>query len=129
MTGAAISADVAVVGAGIIGLSTALELARRGRRVVVVERWMIGAEASSRNAGGVRQQGRAWQEIPLAKLAVSLWQNLDETLRRPTGYRQCGHVYVAETTDEMELLAMQRSQERQLGLDTELIDEIGRAHV
>jgi sarcosine oxidase, subunit beta len=122
MTDAAISADVAIVGAGIIGLSTALELARRGRRVVVVERWMIGAEASSRNAGGVRQQGRAWQEIPLAKLAVSLWQNLDEALRRPTGYRQCGHVYVAETTDEMEHLATQRSQERQLGLDTELID-------
>ncbi len=117
-----ITADIAIVGAGIVGCSTALELVRRGKRVVVLERGMIGVEASSRNAGGVRQQGREFAEIPLAKLAVSLWEKLDDSLRRETGYRQCGHVYVAESEAELELLATRRSQERQLGLHTELID-------
>jgi glycine/D-amino acid oxidase-like deaminating enzyme len=117
-----IAADVAIVGAGIVGVSTALELLRRGKRVVVLERWMIGAEASSRNAGGVRQQGRAWQEMPMAKMAVGMWQQLDASVRRPSGYLQCGHVYVAENQAELDHLGVQRSQERQLGLDTELID-------
>jgi len=52
-----VSADVAIIGGGIAGASTALALAERGRRAVVLERWMIGAEASGRNGGGVRQQG------------------------------------------------------------------------
>ena len=116
-----LSADVVVIGGGIAGASTALALARRGRRVVLLERWLIGAEASGRNAGGVRQQGRLPAEIPLARRAVKIWETLDASLGRPTGYRQCGHVYVAENETEMEALAEQHAQERQHGLDSELI--------
>ncbi len=123
-----LSADVVVIGGGIAGASTALALARRGRRVVLLERWLIGAEASGRNAGGVRQQGRKLEEIPLARRAVEIWETLDASLGRPTGYRQSGHVYVAEDDAEMEALAEQRAQERQHGLESELIspDELRR---
>lgn len=116
-----IGADVAIIGAGIAGASAALALARRGRRAVVLERWMIGAEASGRNGGGVRQQGRLLPEIPLARRAVAMWMQLDTTLNRATGYRQTGHIYVAENAAEMDALAEQRAQERQLGLNSELI--------
>ncbi len=117
-----VSADVAIVGGGIAGASAALSLARRGRRAVVLERWLIGAEASGRNGGGVRQQGRLAPEIPLARRAVQMWTRMDAQLRRATGYRQTGHVYVAETSAEMEALAEQGARERQLGLETELIE-------
>lgn len=43
------SADVVVIGAGIIGVSTAWELARRGLSVVVCEKGVIAGEQSSRN--------------------------------------------------------------------------------
>ncbi|MFN3612635.1 NAD(P)/FAD-dependent oxidoreductase, partial [Tepidimonas sp.] len=46
-----VRADVVVVGAGLAGLSVALELAERGRRVVVLEAGRIGASASGRNGG------------------------------------------------------------------------------
>lgn len=117
-----ISADAAIIGGGIAGASAALALARRGRRAVVLERWLIGAEASGRNGGGVRQQGRLTPEIPLARRAVAIWTRMDTHLGRATGYRQTGHVYVAETVAEMEALAEQRARERQLGLETELIE-------
>ena len=51
-------ADVVVVGAGIVGCATAYFLARRGARVVVVERGPVPGEQSRKNWGFVRQQGR-----------------------------------------------------------------------
>lgn len=43
------SEDVVIIGGGLIGVSTALELAERGLKVVVCEKGTIGAEQSSRN--------------------------------------------------------------------------------
>src|SRR2546421_11020562 len=48
--------DVAVVGAGVVGLAIARELGRRGARVAVFERTGIGAGASGVQPGGVRRQ-------------------------------------------------------------------------
>ncbi|MGZ3375687.1 MAG: NAD(P)/FAD-dependent oxidoreductase [Phenylobacterium sp.] len=48
-----IEADVCVVGGGLAGLTAALELARRGRRVCLVEAQRIGWGASGRNGGFV----------------------------------------------------------------------------
>ncbi len=48
-----LKADVVVVGAGLAGLTTALELVRRGLKVVVVERGLVGSGASGRNGGFV----------------------------------------------------------------------------
>ena len=50
--------DVVVIGAGIIGMSTAYLLAERGVRVLVCEKGRVAGEQSSRNWGWVRQQGR-----------------------------------------------------------------------
>ena len=58
-------ADVVVVGAGIVGCATAYFLARRGARVVVVERGAVPGEQSRKNWGFVRQQGRDPLEMPL----------------------------------------------------------------
>ena len=117
-----IDADVVIVGGGIIGLSAAYYLARTGRRsVALLERRTFGWEASGRNAGGVRQQGRDLREIPLAMLAVSTWATWNEELRGPTYYRRSGNVYIASTQDEMDRLVEQAREERRAGLETEIL--------
>ncbi|MCL6705429.1 FAD-binding oxidoreductase [Pseudomonas sp. R2.Fl] len=51
------SADTLVLGAGIIGVSTAIHLARRGRSVVLVDRRGAGEETSFGNAGLIQREG------------------------------------------------------------------------
>ncbi|MEO6608097.1 MAG: FAD-binding oxidoreductase [Aestuariivirga sp.] len=95
------SADVVVIGAGIAGISTALELAERGLRVVVVEKGEVAAEQSSRNWGWVRQMGRDPREIPLMQESLRLWRGMNARVGADTGLQVCGISYLAQ--DEKEL--------------------------
>ena len=56
---------VVVIGGGIIGISTALALARAGVAVTLCEKGVLAGEQSSRNWGWVRKTGRDSREIPL----------------------------------------------------------------
>ncbi|KQT69043.1 MULTISPECIES: NAD(P)/FAD-dependent oxidoreductase [unclassified Aureimonas] len=85
--------DVVVIGGGIIGVSTALELAERGVSVALCEKGGIGHEQSSRNWGWVRISRRDPREVPLMAEALRLWQGLDERIGRPTGYKRAGIVF------------------------------------
>lgn len=89
--------DVVVIGGGIIGACTALELAERGVSVLLCEKGQIGAEQSSRNWGWVRIALRDPREIPLMAEAARLWQGLDQRTGRKTGYTQAGILYAAPT--------------------------------
>lgn len=51
--------DVVVIGGGVIGVSAAYHLAKKGHSVALVEKGHVGGEQSSRNWGWCRQQGRA----------------------------------------------------------------------
>jgi glycine/D-amino acid oxidase-like deaminating enzyme len=91
---------VVVIGGGIIGVSTALELAERGVPVVLLEKGIIAGEQSSRNWGWCRQMGRDHSEIPLILESMKLWRGMNERIGSETGYRQCGILYLAATQAE-----------------------------
>lgn len=89
--------DVVVIGGGIVGASTALELAERGLSVLLCEKGQIGAEQSSRNWGWVRITCRDPREIPLMAEAMRLWAGLDARLERSTGYTRAGIAFGARS--------------------------------
>jgi len=91
--------DVAIVGGGIIGISTALALARKGVRVAVFEKGMIAGEQSSRNWGWIRTVGRDPKELPLSAIANDMWADIQARIN--VGYRRTGLAYLAETDNEM----------------------------
>jgi glycine/D-amino acid oxidase-like deaminating enzyme len=93
--------SVAVIGGGIVGIATALELAERGVEVAVFEKGVIAGEQSSRNWGWCRQMGRDPREIPLIVESLALWRKMNERVGAETGFRQCGIVYLCETEDEL----------------------------
>ena len=59
-------ADVVVIGGGIVGVSAAFYLAKKGASVALCEKGRIASEQSSRNWGWCRTMGRDEAEIPLA---------------------------------------------------------------
>lgn len=91
-TGQPARADVVIVGGGIIGAATALELAERGLSVVLCEKGVIAGEQSSRNWGWVRLSRRDPREIDLMAASIRLWEGLAERIGADVGYRQCGIV-------------------------------------
>jgi glycine/D-amino acid oxidase-like deaminating enzyme len=68
------NADVVVIGAGIVGVFTAWFLAKRGMKVALVEKGIVGGEQSSRNWGWCRQQNRDARELPIATESLRLWE-------------------------------------------------------
>ena len=88
-------ADVVVVGAGIVGCATAYFLARRGLRVVVVERGRLPGEQSRKNWGFVRQQGRDPLEMPLMLEANRMWRGLERELGADIEWTQGGNLALA----------------------------------
>ena len=67
-----ISADVIIIGGGIVGCSTAMNLSQYGKSVILLEKDVAGRQASGVNAGGVRQLFRDICEIPLSLASHSL---------------------------------------------------------
>lgn len=92
--------DVVVIGGGIIGSSTALELAERGLRIALCEKGGIGKEQSSRNWGWVRISRRDPREVPLMAEALRLWSGLNERTGRETGYRRSGIIFTCATDQQ-----------------------------
>lgn len=111
------TSDVVIVGAGIVGCATAYNLARRGARVVVLEKEDVAQEASGRNRGNVRLQLRNRLELPIALESVKLWEGADEELGMSTEYRTVGNLLVTYHDNIAQGFAAEVERHRTLGLD------------
>lgn len=120
-----LEAEVVIIGGGIPGVAAAYYLAKAGRKVVLLERSEVGGEASGRNGGGVRQQGRDPAELPFAMASVKIWETLDEEVGIDTEYRQWGNVWTATSESGMRDLEERWKRERASGLPVEMLDHKG----
>lgn len=95
------ASDVVVIGGGIIGITSALFMAREGISVTVCEKGEVGHEQSGRNWGWVRIMGRDPGEIPLGLESMRLWSDMDRLVGGDTGFTRSGIVYVADTAAKL----------------------------
>ena len=77
------AAAVVIIGAGVTGLSAAWWLARSGIDVLVLDKGIVGWEASGRNGGGASHY-----QSPLFAEEQRLWPQMDELLGYPTEYQR-----------------------------------------
>jgi sarcosine oxidase subunit beta len=116
-----LTADVAIIGGGIAGCSTALHLSWRGASAVLLERGVCGGQASGVNYGGVRQQGRALAELPLARRSREMWSRLGEIVGTDCEFMATGHIKLARSEADMAELEAYREAVRPYGLELELL--------
>ncbi len=114
-------ADVVVIGAGIIGVMTAWELAKTGLRTVLLEKGRVAGEQSSRNWGWIRQQGRDLVELPIMVEANRMWQQLAAEVGEDLGLRQTGVMYLASRAKGLKSFEDFMPHARANGLDTVLL--------
>lgn len=116
-----LQADAVIIGGGIVGGSAALFMRQAGLSVILLDKGFCGAQASGVNYGGVRRQGRAPEQLPLAQRSHELWARLPELIGIDGEYMRCGHLKLARTEAQFEALEAYAAKVRPLGLDVEMI--------
>jgi sarcosine oxidase, subunit beta len=114
--------DVIVVGGGIMGAATAFFLRRRGLSVTLIERGLIGQQASGTNFGNVRRQGRYLRQLPLANRSREIWGKLHELLGEDVEFLATGHIRVTYDDATIANFEEYAREARHYGLDLEIIN-------
>jgi sarcosine oxidase subunit beta len=116
--------EVAVVGAGIVGLACARELDARGKQVVVLEREGIAAGASGVQPGGVRQQWGTRVACRLARESIAFWREADDRLssRVPLTLRTGGYLFVAQSEATLSQLTANVRLQQEEGIRSHVVD-------
>ena len=96
------TADVVIIGGGIIGVSTAYFLAKAGIKACLCEKGYISGEQSGRNWGFVRMQGRDEREIPMVLESQKIWRQFSSEVAIDTGYQEGGCLFTANDEKELE---------------------------
>lgn len=115
------TADVVIIGGGIIGCWTALRLARLGQKVTVIERAEIAHHGSGRNRGNVRVQLREPAERALINRSLILWQELEDQARKSIEYRVTGNLLVSYDPTLLSDFEMEATHHRDLGYDARVV--------
>ena len=113
--------EVVVVGGGVIGVFTALYLARMGKSVFLCEKGRIAGEQSSRNWGWIRQHGRDEAELPIMMRSLELWHEANAQTDGACGIVTTGVSYLSSTERHLAIDEQWLEIARRHGLHSELL--------
>ncbi|MCX5989036.1 MAG: FAD-dependent oxidoreductase, partial [Chloroflexi bacterium] len=115
------SADMVVIGGGILGTATAFNASRRGLRVVVVERGKrLGGLTTQASAGGYRMQFDTREEIALLKESLDFWDAFaDEVGDATADLRRTvnGYLWVTRQLDRVASQQAQVAKQLSMGVE------------
>jgi sarcosine oxidase, subunit beta len=117
------TADIVIIGGGVMGASAAYHLAQRGMKDIVLleKEEFFGTGATGRCAGGVRYQFSTEINVRLSLESLPMLERFREEIGQDVDYRQCGYLLIA--TNEKDATTFQRNVELQnsLGVATQLL--------
>lgn len=98
-----ISADAVIIGAGLQGIMTAINLTERGLKVVICEKGAVGGEQSGRAYSQIISYKTSPAIFPLHHYGKILWRGMNEKIGADTSYRTQGRVEVPSSEEDLEV--------------------------
>ena len=115
-------AQAVVIGGGVVGVSVLYHLTKLGwKDVVLIERSELTSGSTWHAAGGCHTLNGDPQVAKLQSYTIELYKEIEEISGQATGFHLTGGVFLACTPERMELLKVMQSQEKLLGIDTEIL--------
>jgi len=115
------TADIVIIGGGVMGSSCAYHLAKAGvRDVVLLEKDVyFGQGATGRCAGGVRYQFATEINIRLSIASLAMLEDFRDETGVDPAYRQCGYLFVLTRPEDVKAFERNVDLQRRLGVQTE----------
>src|SRR6266849_2522393 len=112
------TADVVIIGSGIVGSSVAYHLAQAGcANVLVLEREAHqGKGSTGKSMGGVRAQFSTPVNIQMSKYSIDFFSKFDEVVGHPADYRAHGYLFCATTETHLAYLKANQQRQNSLGV-------------
>src|SRR2546427_11320504 len=112
------TADVVIIGSGIVGSSVAYHLAQAGcTNVLVLEREAHqGKGSTGKSMGGVRAQFSTPVNIQMSKYSIDFFSKFDEVVGHPADYRAHGYLFCATNQNHLAYLKANRERQNALGV-------------
>lgn len=117
------TADVVIVGAGIVGAACAAELAARGLRVTVLDAQGIGDGATAAGMGHIVVMNDSPAEFALSRYSRDLWLALAPQLRTRDAFARCGTLWVAADAEELDAAREMHAAFAAQDVAAQLLDE------
>ena len=117
------TADVVILGAGVMGTSIAFQLAKRNAgKIVIIDKDHVGRGGSGRSSALVRMHYSFPAEVQMALISLNMFQNWKELVGAPGDFRKTGFVRIVHP-NETARLKLNVEMQRQLGAVVELVDQ------
>ena len=115
------TADVVIIGGGVMGTSTAYHLALKGcPNVLLLEREsFFGMQATGRCAGGIRHQFGTEINVRISLLSLPMLDRFEQELGQPIDLRYCGYLFLLTTDQDVAAFRQQVDMQQRLGAQTE----------
>ena len=116
------TADIVIIGGGIIGVSIAYYLAqRRARGVVLLEKGMLGEGSTAKCAGGIRAQFSTEINIQFSLESFKTWDRFEELTGMDLGFKEVGYLFLAMTEEEWAIFKANADLQHRFGIPVELL--------